>query len=73
MDAAEEPGAVGPAPVAAAEDQAAAEDPAEAEAAIEKGNPKCFFTTFKSGLDSPPFECTQDMKTARSCLNGKIY
>ena len=32
----------------------------------------CFFTTFKSGLDSPPFECTQeDMTSARSCLNGE--
>ena len=38
---------------------------------IEGGNPKCFFTTFKSGLDSPPFECTQDMTFARSCLNGE--
>ena len=32
----------------------------------------CFFATFKSGLDSPPFVCTQeDMTFARRCLNGE--
>ena len=66
QEAADEPAVVS-APVAAAA-EGVGDQPT-----IEGGNPKCFFTTFKSGLDSPPFECTQDMKSARSCLNGKIY
>ena len=63
---------VGPAPVAMAKEPAAAEDQTGVEkAGVETTLATCFFTTFKSGLDSPPFECTQDMTCARSCLNGE--
>ena len=51
-----------------AKEPAAAED----QTGVETTPATCFFTTFKSGLDSPPFECTQeDMTFARSCLNGE--
>ena len=56
-----------------AKEPAAAEDQTGVEkAGVETTRATCFFTTFKSGLDSPPFECTQDdMSCARSCLNGE--
>ena len=79
--------AVASAPVAPAEGAAAAEGGAdkdvEATAVLEGGNPsgeeptnqdaKCFFTTFKSGLDPQHFQCNFDMTTARECMNGKIH
>ena len=56
-----------------AKEPAAAEDQTGVEkAGVETTRATCFFTTFKSGLDSPLFECTQDdMTFARSCLNGE--
>ena len=63
---------VGPTPVAMAKEPAAAEDQTgDEEAEVETTRATCFFTTFTRGLDSPPFECTQDMTVARSCLNGE--
>ena len=64
-------------PAPAAEGAAASGDLAAFQAGSPSGQEPpnqlatCFFTTFKSALDSPPFECTQDMTFARSCLNGE--
>jgi hypothetical protein len=73
---------VAPAEGAAAAEGGADEDE-EALAALLGGNPsgeeptnqdaKCFFSTFKSGLDPQHFECNFDMATARKCMNGKIH